>query len=951
MERVANQRRQNMSAIYCLGRFWHSAFPRLGATLLLALSWSSLAFCGEIQDAVLAGDIAKVQALIKGNPDLIFSKDSLGRTPLHEAASKGFKDMAILLIANKADVNAKSDVGDTPLHSAAANGSEDVTKLLLASKADVNARTNHGWTPLHNAVVNGYKSMVVLLLANKADVNAVNNDGWTPLHYAAWKSDEEIEALLLAYKADVNARANYSWTPLHSAAANGYKAAVSVLLSNGADVNARTSDGWTPADLVINKKDVAELLHQHGGKSPKSFYQPIPVNATTGSSDEKIKGPKTPADLILTAARNGDLAKVKLLLKDQPALISCRDSNAEEFNGGGTPLHWAAEKGYIEMAEFLLANGADVNARSNVGCTPLSLAADEGHKDIAELLLANKADVNARDYQGYMPLDGAAERNHKDIAELLLAKGADVNARNGCGSTTLHTAVSRGHKDIVELLLLNKVEVNAKDNDGSTPLFSAMRYKDVSELLLANGADVNVRNNDGDTVLGSLRYDDAGMEEFLMAHHADPHLNDKVGPGFAAVADYVSKPENGFENMSPSELQVTYRLAGVFSQLGYAPRDIDFPKWKQMMGDKSEDTYARLCAAYFLLGIDPGARMFVAEQLDSNDLRHRYNAARVLSMYLRRHPNSQAEMSLLLKHLANGSLDGSGVRSSPDGEFPEGDRDDIMQSPTMDIGFDLGAIKSKEAVPVLIKAVERKAAWSESAVEALAEIGDPAAIPVLLKVLKTNANTKVISALGRLKCKEAAPIIANYLTQTSVYPMEQDKRIIEALISIGDPHSITPLKTFLKQSHPDEDKAVARRALAQIDSPDPVSALSALFDREPDENEQRSILSDLSRYPDNPRVVEKLSLISETSGSAFMRRSSIYELGQVATKPALLELASLLDKKFPAQLIAKWGWKGPPPDFSIYFPHFAAETLRDATHQDFGVDSAKWTKWIVTSNE
>ena len=46
----------------------------------------------------------------------------------------------------------------------------------------------------------------------------------------------------------------------------------------------------------------------------------------------------------------------------------------------------------------------------------------DGHKDVAELLLANKADVNARDNDGDTPLHMAAMKGHKDMVELLLAK-------------------------------------------------------------------------------------------------------------------------------------------------------------------------------------------------------------------------------------------------------------------------------------------------------------------------------------------------------------------------------------------------------------------------------------------------------------------------------------------------------------------------------------------------
>jgi len=51
----------------------------------------------------------------------------------------------------------------TPLHYAAQRGSKDVAELLLADKAEVNAPNNYGWTPLHFAVYNGHNDVEELL--------------------------------------------------------------------------------------------------------------------------------------------------------------------------------------------------------------------------------------------------------------------------------------------------------------------------------------------------------------------------------------------------------------------------------------------------------------------------------------------------------------------------------------------------------------------------------------------------------------------------------------------------------------------------------------------------------------------------------------------------------------------------------------------------------------------
>src|ERR1017187_9440312 len=98
------------------GQLCRSPIPRRAAVLLVALAWSSLAFCGEIHDAAKAGDLEKVSALLKDKPDLVSSKNNDGSTPLHLAATKGDWKVVELLLASKAEVNAKDNSGVTPLH-------------------------------------------------------------------------------------------------------------------------------------------------------------------------------------------------------------------------------------------------------------------------------------------------------------------------------------------------------------------------------------------------------------------------------------------------------------------------------------------------------------------------------------------------------------------------------------------------------------------------------------------------------------------------------------------------------------------------------------------------------------------------------------------------------------------------------------------------------------------
>ena len=126
------------------------------------------------------------------------------------------------------------------------------------------------------------------------------------------------------------------------------------------------------------------------------------------------------------AAEDGNLEKVKALLKDNPRWVFRKDHE------GRTPLHAAASKGHKDVAKLLMDYKSDVNAKKKYGYTPLHYAA-HGHKDVVELLLAKKADVNARDNIGYTPLHEAARNGYKDVAALLLANKADVNAKYNIG--------------------------------------------------------------------------------------------------------------------------------------------------------------------------------------------------------------------------------------------------------------------------------------------------------------------------------------------------------------------------------------------------------------------------------------------------------------------------------------------------------------------------------------
>jgi len=172
------------------------------------------------------------------------------------------------------------------------------------------------------------------------------------------------------------------------------------------------------------------------------------------------------ADPIHTAAWDGDLAGVQAEL-DKGVDVNEADINFYNL----APLHYAAIHGQKEIAELLIAAGADVSANTTTRGTPLHLVTFEGHKENFKLLIAEGADVNAIIVSGPLQFNvGDIALNFttdSEIAALLRKHGGMTSEELRSGMTPLHLAAVNGHKEIVELLIAKGADVNEKIASGS----------------------------------------------------------------------------------------------------------------------------------------------------------------------------------------------------------------------------------------------------------------------------------------------------------------------------------------------------------------------------------------------------------------------------------------------------------------------------------------------------
>lgn len=117
---------------------------------------------------------------------------------------------------------------------------------------------------------------------------------------------------------------------------------------------------------------------------------------------------------IFSAALNGDVTRVKLLISKDSGLPRATDSF------GYTALHYAARAGHVEVCRELLQAGAEVDSRTGEGGqTALHRAALCGHLVVVQELVRAGADVGAADGDGETPLHKAYRRDHIDVINFL----------------------------------------------------------------------------------------------------------------------------------------------------------------------------------------------------------------------------------------------------------------------------------------------------------------------------------------------------------------------------------------------------------------------------------------------------------------------------------------------------------------------------------------------------
>jgi uncharacterized protein len=413
-----------------------------------------------LADAVEKMDRPAIRMLLEQHVDVNAAQVD-GMTALHWAAYQDDVAVVELLIGAGANANTANRYGVTPLSLACTNGNGAIVELLLKGGAAPDSALPGGETPLMTAARTGSLAAVKALLARHVSVDGKDERrGQTALMWAAAEGHAAVAQALIDAGADLRARVPSGFTALLFAVRGGHVDVVRVLLKAGADVNEAIPSGKrstyggrlppvgaTPLLLAVLNAHfdlAAQLLD--AGADPNASLPGYTVlhaivevrNPGVGDNDPAPEGSGSMSsiDLVKRLAAHGANLNARMTRK-----ANLNNTRLNEL--GATPFLLAALTADAELLKTLVKLGADPNLANADNSTPLIVAAgiasrspgeDAGTEtevlDVVQWLLDLGADVNAVDANGETAVHGAAYKNLPKVVKLLVARGAKIDIWN-----------------------------------------------------------------------------------------------------------------------------------------------------------------------------------------------------------------------------------------------------------------------------------------------------------------------------------------------------------------------------------------------------------------------------------------------------------------------------------------------------------------------------------------
>lgn len=360
------------------------------------------------------------------------------------------------------------------------------------------------WTALQS----GEEEAIRQALARGGDPNmTVPEEGGVSV--LAWSAnryyDREVRErclLLLDAGADPNlADAESGKTPLHIVVRRGHGDVASKMLEKGGDPLKKDKHGDTPLSLAVSSRSwsvyqallTPEVLARlpvpvAGDRDSLQAVSLLRVVIEQGGYGQHIKplldkipdisaGLEEGYALAHSAIARGNTAALEALMARADF-----DINMVVPRNGRTLLHVAIGHENAELAQSLIAKGADVAAADARGRTPLEAAAQNGFVHVIHQIMKKLHEKTGEEKPVPEVLNravlAAAGNGHARAVEVLIRYGADKEAVNDKGETPLILAARGGHLEAVKMLVVKcKVETQTPDASGMIAYDHAVEMK------------------------------------------------------------------------------------------------------------------------------------------------------------------------------------------------------------------------------------------------------------------------------------------------------------------------------------------------------------------------------------------------------------------------------------------------------------------------------------------
>ena len=157
----------------------------------------------------------------------------------------------------------------------------------------------------------------------------------------------------------------------------------------------------------------------------------------------------------------------------------------------------SAEHGATDLIRELHSLCGDdiINCTDSDLYTPLHRASYNGHVEVVEYLLTNGAKIDAGTVDGWQPLHCACRWNKTQVADILLQNGALINAQTNGKQTPLHLASSneRARETLLLLLMNSDLQPDLINDQGDKAVDIARRCGNYGNLFVIVEESVDYR--------------------------------------------------------------------------------------------------------------------------------------------------------------------------------------------------------------------------------------------------------------------------------------------------------------------------------------------------------------------------------------------------------------------------------------------------------------------------